>query len=64
MRYSGADHLQILLAIRLAAVVLAPWHFGRIGAEVHAGDPTIAANLGAADAREERLGLIGGDLPV
>lgn len=58
MRQRRVDRHQILLAIRDAAVVLAPSHFGGVGAEIHAGNAMMNTDLSAADAqRTTRLGL-------
>jgi hypothetical protein len=43
---------------RLAAVVLAPSHLARVLVQVDA-DPVVLADLGPAQPREERLGLVG-----
>ena len=53
-----------MLAVAHAPVVLTPRHFGRIGGEVRAGDMMVNADLGAADAREERLGVIRASIAV
>ena len=64
MRQRRIDRHQILLAIRDAAVVLAPSHFGGVGAEISAGNAMMNADLSAADAREEQLGLVCAGLAV
>ena len=43
---------------RLAAVILAPSHFACVLVQMDA-DPVVLADLGPAQPREERLGLIG-----
>ena len=58
MRERGVSRHQILLAIGNAAVVLAPRHFSGIGPEIAPADMVMNADLGAADAREKRLGCI------
>ncbi len=40
-------------------MIFAPSHLARIGRKVGTGDVMMRANLGAAQAREEALGLIG-----
>jgi len=55
---------QILLAIRPAAVILAPSHFSGIGDEVGVGDMMTNADLGAVHSREKRLGVIRASLLV
>ena len=55
----GADEHCELVSVRLAAVILAPSHLGRIGLKIRASDMMMNADLGAAHAGEEGLGLIG-----
>ena len=44
--------------VRLAAVVLPPSHLDRVGGQVFAADVVVLADLGAAQAGEEALGLV------
>ena len=53
------SHVLVLGAVVLAAHVLAPRHLAGIEAEIVAADPVVLAELGAAQAREVALGLIG-----
>jgi hypothetical protein len=50
MRQRGVRGHQILLAIRDAAVVLAPRYFGRIGVKVAAREMVMRPDLRAAQA--------------
>ncbi len=43
-------------------MILAPRHLLAVGLEVGAGDVMVDADLGAADAGEERLGAVGAGL--
>ena len=45
-------HHEVLLAVRYAAVILAPCHLLAIGLEVGTGDVVMDADLGAADAEK------------
>lgn len=53
------EHPTDLRPVRLAAIVLALRHLARVSMEVRAGDVVMLADLGTAQAGEERLGLIG-----
>ncbi len=53
----GGDH-EILFAIRHAAMILAPRDFAGIGGQIRASDMMMLAHFGAAQAREERFGLV------
>ena len=58
MRQRRVDGNQILLAIVTATIVLSPSHFVGVGREVRPGDMMMNADLSAAEAREEALGLV------
>ena len=55
-------HGEVLLTVGHSAVVLAPRHLLAVGFEVGAGDVVVDADLGAANAGEERLGAVGAGL--
>ncbi len=46
-------------SVRLAAVVLPPRHLRRVEAQVSPADMVVLADLGAAQAGKEALGLVG-----
>ncbi len=54
---SGGDQPE-LRAVVPPAMILAPRHLPRVGGEVGAGDVMMRSDLGAAQAREERLRLV------
>ena len=64
MRSSGSGRHEILFAIAHAAAILAPSHLSGISREVLAADVMMRPDFGAAQAREERLGLIGASRAV
>lgn len=58
MPQRGAGDVHELRAGGFAAVVFAPSHLARILVQVNA-DPVVLTDLGPAQPREERLGLVG-----
>lgn len=50
--------LEVLLAIRDAAIVFAPRHFAGIGHEVRPGDMVMRADLSPAKAGEKAFSLV------
>jgi len=60
----GIRSHQILFAIVDTAVVLAPSHFARVGGQIRASNVMVNTDLGAAQAGEERLSLIGASVAV
>lgn len=64
MRKSRARSRQILLAIADAPVVLSPSHFAGVRGEVWTGNMMMDADLSTAQAREERLRLIGAGFAI
>ena len=55
---------KVLLTVRHPAVILALRHLARVGREIRPGDVVVDADLGAAQAGEERLGLISAGFAV
>ena len=52
------DDRAVLFAVRHAAVVFSPIHFGRVGCEIRPRDMMMCADFRATQAGEKRLGHI------